>query len=118
VRRRRAGKQNSNHARIDLSISNQAPRDPRQFSSDETGRMAGTVALAEIPVSLFVFPSIWVASDISIAGSMIKDQGGCQYVCLWPWQLENLDLDENLALIGGCTSLSASCHPITDLVVR
>jgi hypothetical protein len=63
--------------------------------------MAGTIALAKIPVSLFVFPSIWVASDISIADSMIKNQGGCRYVCLWPWQLENLDLDENLAMIGG-----------------
>lgn len=80
--------------------------------------MAGAIALAEIPVSLFVFPSMWVASDISIAGSMIQDQAGCRYVCLWPWQLENLDLDENFALIGGCTSLSASSHTITDLLVR
>lgn len=65
-------------------------------------------------MSLVVSLVISIASDVITSVSMIKDQAGCRYVCLWPWQLENLDLDENLALIGGCTSLSASSHTITD----
>jgi hypothetical protein len=80
--------------------------------------MAGTITLVEFPVSLVVSLVISIASDVITSVSMIEDQAGYRFVCLWPWQLENLDLDENLALIGECTSVSASSHPITDLVVR
>ena len=118
VRRHRAGKQNPNHARIDLSISNQATGDTRKVRSYEPGGMAGTITLVEFPVSLVVSLVISIASDVITSVSMIEDQAGCRFVCLWPWQLENLDLDGDLALIGECTSVSASSHTITDLPVR